>query len=126
MKRAFLMLALLGLGACTSSGYPTATMVYAEPVEYVYVAPVDQVVVVSRQALVSNGYTVYRVTSHRSLSLDRRCSLDRFAGLHAGVPYRARSERQSRLCSYYGLAVDPKRPVTQRPCMSRLNVPRRR
>jgi hypothetical protein len=36
--------------------------VYAEPVEYVYVAPVDQVVVVSRQVLVSNGYTVYRVT----------------------------------------------------------------
>ena len=57
MKRMYLMLPLV-LVACTSSGgYSRPAVVYAEPVEYVYVAPVDQVVLVSRDALVSNRYT---------------------------------------------------------------------
>ena len=63
MKRIYLILPMV-LAACTSTGgYSRPAAVYAEPVEYVYVAPVDQVVLVSRDALVSNGYTVYRVTS---------------------------------------------------------------
>ena len=64
MKRAILMLPLLGLAACMSGGgYTSAAVVVAEPVEYVYVQPVDHVVVVSREVLVTNGYTVYRVTN---------------------------------------------------------------
>lgn len=63
MKRAILMLPLLGLTACMSGGYTSAAVVWSEPVEYVYVQPVDHVVVVSREVLVTNGYTVYRVTN---------------------------------------------------------------
>ena len=62
MKGMYLMVPLV-LAACTASGgYTRPAVVYAEPVEYVYVAPVDQVILVSRDALVSNGYTVYQVT----------------------------------------------------------------
>jgi hypothetical protein len=62
MKRAILMLPLLGLTACLTGGYTSAGVVWSEPVEYVYVEPIDHVVVVSREVLVTNGYTVYRVT----------------------------------------------------------------
>ena len=62
MKRAILMLPLLGLTACLTGGYTSAAVVWSEPVEYVYVEPIDHVVVVSREVLVTNGYTVYRVT----------------------------------------------------------------
>ena len=64
MKRAFLMLPLLGLTACMVGGYTSAAVVWSEPVEYVYVEPMDRVVVISREVLISNGYTVYRVTSY--------------------------------------------------------------
>lgn len=63
MKRAILMLPLLGLTACLAGGYTSAAVVWSEPVEYVYVEPIDHVVVVSREVLISNGYTVYRVTN---------------------------------------------------------------
>lgn len=64
MKRAFLMLPLLGLTGCLmGAGYTSTAVVWSsEPVEYVYVEPIDHVVVVSREVLISNGYTVYRVT----------------------------------------------------------------
>lgn len=47
--------------ACASGGYTSATFVYAEPAEHVYVVPVDRVVVVSRDVLVDRGWVVYRV-----------------------------------------------------------------
>jgi hypothetical protein len=47
--------------ACASGGYTSATLVYAEPAEHVYVVPVDRVVVVSRDVLVDRGWVVYRV-----------------------------------------------------------------
>ena len=36
-------------------------MVYAEPPVYEYVVPVDRVVVVTREALVTQGWVVYRI-----------------------------------------------------------------
>ncbi len=44
-----------------AGGYARAEYVYAEPAEHVYVVPVDRVVVVSREVLVTRGWTVYRV-----------------------------------------------------------------
>ena len=62
MQRRFIPLIALGLSACYSGGgYTRAEVIYAEPVDYVYVMPVDRVVYVSRDVLVSHGYTVYRV-----------------------------------------------------------------
>ena len=61
MQRTFIPLIALGLAACASGRYTSAEVVYAEPVDYVYVMPVDRVVYVSRDVLVSHGYTVYRV-----------------------------------------------------------------
>ncbi len=46
---------------CASGGYTSASFVYAEPAEHVYVVPVDRVVVVSRDVLVDRGWVVYRV-----------------------------------------------------------------
>ena len=64
MKRHLLVLAgTLSLAGCAmgGGGYASAEYVYAEPVEYAYVVPVDRVVVVTRQVLVTRGWTVYRV-----------------------------------------------------------------
>src|SRR6266478_6701288 len=61
MKRYLLTLAgALSLAGC-AGGYTRADFVYAEPVEYEYVVPVDRVVVVTREVLVMRGWTVYRV-----------------------------------------------------------------
>src|SRR5467141_3615842 len=61
MKRDLIMLAAtLSLAGC-APGYTSAEFVYAEPVEYEYVVPVDRVVVVTREVLVMRGWTVYRV-----------------------------------------------------------------
>ena len=61
MKRHLLILAAtLSLAGC-AGGYTSAQFVYAEPVEYEYAVPVDHVVVVTREVLVTRGWTVYRV-----------------------------------------------------------------
>jgi len=61
MKRHLLILAAtLSLAGC-AGGYTSAGFVYAEPVEYEYAVPVDHVVVVTREVLVTRGWTVYRV-----------------------------------------------------------------
>jgi len=60
MRRYFPVLALV-LAACGPGVYTRAEVVYAEPAQYEYVAPVDQVVVVTRDVLVRRGYVVYRV-----------------------------------------------------------------
>ncbi len=50
----------LSLAGC-AAGFTSATVVYGEPAEYVYVVPVDRVVVVTRDVLVTRGWVVYRV-----------------------------------------------------------------
>src|SRR5207248_9997203 len=60
MRRFVLTLALV-LAACGPGVYTRAEVVYAEPAQYVYVEPVDRVVVVTREVLVARGYHVYRV-----------------------------------------------------------------
>jgi len=61
MKRHLpILAATLSLAGC-AGGYTRADFVYAEPVEYEYVVPVDRVVVVTRDVLVERGWTVYRV-----------------------------------------------------------------
>src|SRR2546422_2842557 len=52
---------VLALVGCAPGGYTRAEVVYAEPARYVYVAPPERVVVVTREVLVSRGYVVYRV-----------------------------------------------------------------
>lgn len=51
----------LALAACGPGVYTRAEVVYAEPAQYEYVVPVDQVVIVTRDVLVRRGYVVYRV-----------------------------------------------------------------
>jgi hypothetical protein len=53
-------LLLLAVAGCGRPIYTRAAVVYAEPPRYVYVAPVDRVVVVTREVLVAGGYVVYR------------------------------------------------------------------
>src|SRR3989475_4578283 len=60
MKRYVMLTGVLGLAGC-AAGYTRAEIVYAEPAEYVYVVPVDRVVVVTREVLVSRGWAVFRV-----------------------------------------------------------------
>lgn len=60
MSRCSLML-VLTLAACAPGVYTRAEVVYAEPAQYVYVVPLDRVVVVTREVLVQRGYTVVRV-----------------------------------------------------------------
>jgi hypothetical protein len=61
MKRYLLMpAAALSLAGC-APGYTSAEFVYTQPAEYEYVVPVDRVVVVTRDVLVTRGWTVYRV-----------------------------------------------------------------
>ncbi len=60
MKRLLPILALAA-AACGPGVYTRAEVVYAEPAQYVYVVPVDRVVVVTREVLVHRGYVVYRV-----------------------------------------------------------------
>jgi len=55
-----LYLLLLAVAGCGRPIYTRAAVVYAEPPRYVYVAPVDRVVVVTREVLVAGGYVVYR------------------------------------------------------------------
>ncbi len=63
MKRHLpILAATLSLAGCAmGGGYASAEYVYAEPVEYEYVVPVDRVVVVTRDVLVTRGWSVYRV-----------------------------------------------------------------
>jgi hypothetical protein len=66
MQRYIIAAAMLGLGGCALGGgggygYTSAQLVYAQPVEYEYDVPVDRVVVVTRDVLVGDGYTVFRV-----------------------------------------------------------------
>lgn len=51
------------LTACATGGYTRMEVIYAEPAEYVYVVPVERVVVVTREVLVARGWVVYRVES---------------------------------------------------------------
>ena len=60
MQRLFPLLALGG-AACAPGMYTRAEVVYAEPPQYEYAAPVDRVVVVTRGVLVERGYAVFRV-----------------------------------------------------------------
>jgi len=60
MKPYLMLAATLSLAGC-AGGYTSATLVYGEPAEYVYVVPVDRVVVVTREVLVHRGWVVYRV-----------------------------------------------------------------
>ena len=60
------LLQYLGIGcalllAGCAAGYTRATVVYGEPAEYEYVVPVDRVVVVTREVLVTRGWVVYRI-----------------------------------------------------------------
>lgn len=52
---------VVSVAGCASGGYTSPSFVYAEPAERVYVAPVDRVVVVSRDVLLDRGWVVYRV-----------------------------------------------------------------
>jgi hypothetical protein len=62
MERQLLVLAAtLSLAGCAGGYYTNADFIYAEPVEYEYVVPVDRVVVVTQDVLVTRGWTVYRV-----------------------------------------------------------------
>jgi hypothetical protein len=56
-----MLAAVLVLPACAGGGYTSAEFVYVEPAPYVYVVPVDRVVVVTREVLVTDGWTVFRV-----------------------------------------------------------------
>src|SRR2546430_15237062 len=60
MRRYVLTLALV-LAACGPGIYTRAEVVYAEPAQYVYVEPVDRVVVVTREVLVARGHHAHRV-----------------------------------------------------------------
>jgi hypothetical protein len=61
-RTAMLAAALAALnGFACAGGYTSAEVAYVEPVEYAYVVPVDRVVVVSREVLVDDGWTVLRV-----------------------------------------------------------------
>ncbi|HEV8304333.1 MAG TPA: hypothetical protein VGQ25_05190 [Gemmatimonadales bacterium] len=55
-----LVASALSLAGC-AGGFTSATVVYGEPAEYAYVVPVDRVVVVTREVLVTRGWVVYRV-----------------------------------------------------------------
>ena len=59
-RQLLLVAGALSLAGC-AAGYTSASVVYAEPAEYVYVVPVDRVVVVTREVLVNRGWVVYRV-----------------------------------------------------------------
>jgi len=60
IPRYLLVASSLGLAGC-AGGFTSATLVYGEPAEYAYVVPVDRVVVVTRDVLVTRGWVVYRV-----------------------------------------------------------------
>src|SRR5919197_2021110 len=61
MQRNLIFLAAtLAVVGC-APGYTSAEFVYAQPAEYEYVVPVDRVVVVTREVLVTRGWEVYRV-----------------------------------------------------------------
>lgn len=53
----------LALGGCAPGMgvYTQAEVVYAEPAAYVYDAPPDRLVIVTREVLVERGYEVFRV-----------------------------------------------------------------
>lgn len=61
MKRHLMILAATVTVAGCAGGYGRAEYSYAEPEEHVYVVPVERVVVVTRDVLVTRGWTVYRV-----------------------------------------------------------------
>lgn len=52
---------LLSAACLSGGGYASTGAVYSEPVEYAYVVPMERVVVVSQDVLVSQGWAVYRV-----------------------------------------------------------------
>jgi hypothetical protein len=63
MQRQILLAAVLGLAGC--AGYTSAGVAYSEApaydYDYEYAVPVDQVVIVTREVLVDDGWTVFRV-----------------------------------------------------------------
>jgi len=59
-QQCLLVAGALSLAGC-AGGYTSAAVVYSEPAEYVYVVPVDRVVVVTREVLVNRGWAVVRV-----------------------------------------------------------------
>ncbi len=59
------LLAGLGLAACAPYGYTRAEIIYGEPTEYVYVTPVERVVVVTREVLVSRGWVAVRTVAEQ-------------------------------------------------------------
>jgi len=85
-----MLAAALSVSACASGGYQRADVVYVEPVEYAYVVPMDRVVVVSREVLVSDGWTVFRVErSGRGRVLWARRGPDEVVRIYA-TPFRGR------------------------------------
>ena len=60
MMRPYILLLPVAVAGC-APGYTRAEVVYAEPAQYEYAVPSDQVVVVTREVLVQRGYVVYRV-----------------------------------------------------------------
>src|SRR5712664_347130 len=60
MLRTIALVPLLAAAACVP-GYTRAEIVYGEPAEYVYVAPPERVIVVTREVLVQRGWVVFRV-----------------------------------------------------------------
>ena len=53
-------LAWVAVAGC-APGYASAGVMWTEPAQYVYVEPMDQVVVVTQDVLVQRGYRVIRV-----------------------------------------------------------------
>jgi hypothetical protein len=53
-------LVALSVSAC-AGGYGAAEIAYVRPARYAYVLPMDRVVVLTRAALVDDGWTVFRV-----------------------------------------------------------------
>src|SRR5438034_2561301 len=74
MRRLVPVLAL-SLAACGPGVYTRAEVVYAEPVQYVYVAPAERVVVVTREVLVRRGYRSEEHTSELQSHSDLVCRL---------------------------------------------------
>ena len=82
----------LALAACGPGIYTRAEVVYAEPAQYEYVVPVDQVVVVTRDVLVRRGYVVYRVQDDGQRVLIRGVRELRDRGRHKGWVRQGRAE----------------------------------
>ena len=62
LRKLMILATLIPLAGCYGGyGYTRAEVVYQDPPAYEYVVPVDRVVVVTRDVLVTRGWVVYRV-----------------------------------------------------------------